>query len=205
RGGLRALPLHLGRGSRAARAGGSGGGAPYVDRAGEDRRLAGNGGRGGIAPANLCSGQPGRGLSADGPAGSRPPPRVDGAALQLARSPRDRRSIVTIETLAATLPQGAERAPRTFAVEESVAVRIEGLRKRFPVQRSWKQLLRHPFRREWHEVLRSVSLEVRRGEVFGLLGPNGAGKTTLFKTLSTLVTPDAGGSDVAGFDLVSAA
>lgn len=110
---------------------------------------------------------------------------------------------MTIETLPATLPHGAETAPPTTTVEQNVAVRIEGLRKRFPVQRSWKQLLRHPFRREWHEVLRSVSLEVRRGEFFGLLGPNGAGKTTLFKTLSTLVTPDAGRIDVAGFDLVS--
>lgn len=45
-----------------------------------------------------------------------------------------------------------------------------------------------------------VSLEVRAGEFFGLLGPNGAGKTTLIKCLATLLLPDAGTAEIAGFD-----
>ena len=40
------------------------------------------------------------------------------------------------------------------------------------------------------EALRSVSLSVRAGEVFGLLGPNGAGKSTLVKIMMTVVRPD---------------
>jgi ABC-2 type transport system ATP-binding protein len=41
-------------------------------------------------------------------------------------------------------------------------------------------------------AVRSLSLEVRRGEVFGFLGPNGAGKSTSVKMLLGLVAPTAG-------------
>lgn len=42
------------------------------------------------------------------------------------------------------------------------------------------------------EVVSSVSIEVRQGEIVGLLGPNGAGKTTTFYMIVGLVRPDAG-------------
>jgi len=40
--------------------------------------------------------------------------------------------------------------------------------------------------------LKSVNLEIRKGEIFGLLGPNGAGKTTLLNILMGLIIPDSG-------------
>ena len=48
------------------------------------------------------------------------------------------------------------------------------------------------------EALRGVSLQVRRGEVFGLLGPNGAGKSTLVKTMMSVIRPTAAGGTVLG-------
>ena len=41
-------------------------------------------------------------------------------------------------------------------------------------------------------VVRSVSLQIQKGEAVGLLGPNGAGKTTCFYMISGLITPDYG-------------
>jgi ABC-2 type transport system ATP-binding protein len=51
------------------------------------------------------------------------------------------------------------------------------------------------------QAVRSVDLEVRRGEIVGFLGPNGAGKTTTLRMLTTLMEPTAGEATVNGFDL----
>ncbi|GAA1256799.1 ABC transporter ATP-binding protein [Streptomyces aureus] len=47
-----------------------------------------------------------------------------------------------------------------------------------------------------------VSLEIRRGEIFGLLGPNGAGKSTLVRQLTGLMRPDSGSVGILGHDIV---
>ncbi|MEL6316722.1 MAG: LPS export ABC transporter ATP-binding protein [Pseudomonadota bacterium] len=50
-------------------------------------------------------------------------------------------------------------------------------------------------------VVRSVSLQVRRGEIVGLLGPNGAGKTTCFYMITGLIPVDHGAITLHGDDL----
>jgi ABC-2 type transport system ATP-binding protein len=48
------------------------------------------------------------------------------------------------------------------------------------------------------EVLKGLTFEVTRGEIFGFLGPNGAGKTTTIKAITGIVFPDAGEITVCG-------
>ena len=51
------------------------------------------------------------------------------------------------------------------------------------------------------QAVRSVSLSVPEGQVFGFLGPNGAGKTTTIKMTCGLVRPTAGQVTVKGYDV----
>jgi ABC-2 type transport system ATP-binding protein len=53
-----------------------------------------------------------------------------------------------------------------------------------------------------HQALKSVNLDIHRGEIFALLGPNGAGKTTLIGIACGLVTPTGGHVTVDGHDVV---
>jgi ABC-2 type transport system ATP-binding protein len=69
------------------------------------------------------------------------------------------------------------------------AIHAEGLHKRFGAV----------------HALDDICLTVPAGTVLGLLGPNGAGKTTTVKILTTLIRPDAGSAQVAGFDVVDQA
>ena len=52
-------------------------------------------------------------------------------------------------------------------------------------------------------ALDGFDLVVPQGVVYGLLGPNGAGKTTAVRVLATLLRPDSGRAEVAGFNVVT--
>jgi ABC-2 type transport system ATP-binding protein len=51
------------------------------------------------------------------------------------------------------------------------------------------------------EAVRDLTLEVRKGEVFGLLGPDGAGKTTTLRMICGLLDPSAGKVEVDGLEV----
>ena len=69
----------------------------------------------------------------------------------------------------------------------AAVIRVEGLEKAYGRTRA----------------LRGVDLVVEPGTLVGVLGPNGAGKTTTVRILATLLRPDAGRAEVAGFDVVT--
>ena len=50
------------------------------------------------------------------------------------------------------------------------------------------------------EAIKSISFNVKKGEIFGFLGPNGAGKTTTIRLIATIFKPDKGKLSILGFD-----
>jgi ABC-2 type transport system ATP-binding protein len=71
--------------------------------------------------------------------------------------------------------------------ENDYAIDVQGLNKHFGNK----------------HVVKNVSLQVKRGEIFGFLGPNGSGKTTCIRMLCGLLTPDSGSGKCLGADIIT--
>jgi ABC-2 type transport system ATP-binding protein len=52
-----------------------------------------------------------------------------------------------------------------------------------------------------NKVVKGISFEVKRGEIFGILGPNGAGKTTTLEMIEALREIDGGTATIDGVDV----
>lgn len=59
----------------------------------------------------------------------------------------------------------------------------------------------HRYKDAEQVAVNGISLEIKKGEIFGLLGPNGAGKTTTISILSGLIKPSQGKILIYGFDV----
>src|SRR5258705_35721 len=68
-----------------------------------------------------------------------------------------------------------------------IAIEVEGLSKSFGGR----------------EVVHDLSMQVKRGTIYGFLGPNGSGKTTTIRMLCGLLTPDKGRGTCLGYDIVT--
>jgi ABC-2 type transport system ATP-binding protein len=76
---------------------------------------------------------------------------------------------------------------RTIMTHSDYVIDVEGITKRFGDR----------------VVVNQMSMQVRRGEIYGFLGPNGSGKTTFLRILCGLLTPDAGRGVCLGFNLLT--
>ncbi|WP_315787329.1 MULTISPECIES: ABC transporter ATP-binding protein [unclassified Bradyrhizobium] len=74
----------------------------------------------------------------------------------------------------------------TGAAPAEIAIDVRGLTKSFGGR----------------EVVHDLSMQVRRGSIYGFLGPNGSGKTTTIRMLCGLLTPDGGEGTCLGFDIL---
>ena len=72
-----------------------------------------------------------------------------------------------------------------LASSPDIAIEVEGLSKSFGGR----------------EVVHDLSMQVKRGSIYGFLGPNGSGKTTTIRMLCGLLTPDAGEGRCLGYDI----
>ena len=52
-------------------------------------------------------------------------------------------------------------------------------------------------------VVDSFDMEVPKGAIYGFLGPNGSGKTTTIRMMCGLLTPDGGGGQCLGYDILT--
>lgn len=91
-------------------------------------------------------------------------------------------------------------------MESKFAIRIENVSMQFNMSRervdSIKEYLikaaKHQLFFEEFWALRDISIEVKKGEVFGLIGLNGAGKSTLLKLVAGVLKPTLGTVQVEG-------
>ena len=71
------------------------------------------------------------------------------------------------------------------APSSPIAIDVKGLTKSF----------------DGREVVHDLSMQVKRGSIYGFLGPNGSGKTTTIRMLCGLLTPDSGEGTCLGYDI----
>src|SRR3972149_4787982 len=96
-----------------------------------------------------------------------------------------------------------------ITMHASIAVRVENALKTFGGKENlWltpKGNGHRPIPAGAKVAVDRVSLDIRRGEIFGVLGPNGSGKSTLIRLIATLLIPDGGRITVFGHDVLEEA
>ena len=90
-------------------------------------------------------------------------------------------------------------------MSEDEAITLNNVVLDFPVSRTGPAFLKEILTRRtkrnapnFYRAVDGLSLEIRKGEVFGIIGPNGAGKSTLLRMMAGIYAPDEGSLRVEG-------
>lgn len=75
---------------------------------------------------------------------------------------------------------------------------LNDVTKRFMGDRSAKDKNGQP---HWFTAVHPLSLQIKKGEIFGLMGYSGAGKSTLLRLINLLERPDSGQVTIDGVDI----
>ena len=86
-------------------------------------------------------------------------------------------------------------------MNEEVLLEVTGLKKHFPLERSFLDRLRGKKEAGSVHAVDNVSFWVRRGEILGLVGESGSGKTTTARLITLLERPDSGSVQFEGKDI----
>ncbi|RKX55722.1 MAG: oligopeptide ABC transporter ATP-binding protein [Thermotoga sp.] len=73
---------------------------------------------------------------------------------------------------------------------DNVIVKVENLKKWFPIRRTIGELFRHE--QKWVRAVDGITFSIDKGKIFGLVGESGCGKTTTGKLLMKLLEPTGG-------------
>src|SRR5499425_1769815 len=81
--------------------------------------------------------------------------------------------------------ENTAHAPLTPAASDTPLVRLRGISKRYGAT----------------DAVKSLDLEIRRGDFLAILGPSGCGKTTLLRVIGGFIAPTTGTIEIDGADV----
>lgn len=102
----------------------------------------------------------------------------------------------------ATLQQSLSAATRIFEVldteenikEKEKAIALPTLSRNVSLEHTW-------FRYDKDDVLKDISLDIKKGEIVAIVGPSGSGKTSLINLIARFYDPSKGNIKIDGIDL----
>ena len=89
-------------------------------------------------------------------------------------------------------------------MKKSNAIEVRNMYKSFKLQYDKPKTLKERLvfwsngKSEYHEVLKNINIDIKKGETVALIGTNGSGKSTLLKLMTKIIYPNKGTIETSG-------